>query len=54
MKLVLINPGNIANKKLHLLYLCIGTESRRVFKSKHPHFQIEKEPLKELWRVMED
>ena len=41
-------------KAASLLYLCIGTEGGRIIKSKHPHFQIEKEQLKELWRVMED
>ena len=36
------------------LFLSIGTERRRIFKSKHPHFPIEKEPFKELWRTMEE
>ena len=35
-------------KSISLLYLSIGTEGRRIFKSKHPHFQIEKQPFKEL------
>ena len=54
-----INLRNIMNKKLKKrisplsFYLCIGTEGRQIFKSEHPHFIIEKESLKELWRVME-
>ena len=41
-------------KAISLLYLSIGTEGRRIFKSKYPHFQIEKQPFKDLWRAMED
>ena len=40
-------------KSPSLLYLCIGPEGRKIFKSKHPHFLIEKKPMKELCRVME-
>ena len=36
------------------MYLSIGTEGRRFFRSKHTHFQIEKQPFKELWQAMED
>ena len=58
MKLVFCvekNPGNVANKKTtSRFYLFIGTEGRRIFKIKYHHFQIQKELLKELWRVMED
>ena len=36
------------------MYLSIGTEGRRIFKSKHPHFQIEKQPFKELWQAVEE
>ena len=36
------------------MYLSIGTEGRRIFRSKHPHFQIEKQLFKELWQAMED
>ena len=36
-----------------LFYPCLGTEVRRIFKSKHPLFLNEKEPMKELWSVME-
>ena len=39
---------------ISLLYLSIGTEGRRIFKSKYPHFQIEKQLFKDLWRAMED
>ena len=46
--------GICEQKAISLLYLCIGTEGRRIFKSKHPHFQIEKQPFKELWQAMED
>ena len=41
-------------KAASFFYLCIGTKGCRIYKSKHAHFQIEKEPLKEIWRVMED
>ena len=41
-------------KSISLLYLSIGTEWQRIFKSKHPHFQIEKQTFKELWQAMED
>ena len=34
--------------------MSIGTEERRIFKSKNPHFQIEKQPFKELWQAVED
>ena len=48
-------PWGICDQKSALLlYLTIGTEGRRIFKSKHPHFQIEKEPFKELWQTMDD
>ena len=46
--------GICEQKAISLLYLSIGTEGRRIFKSKHPHFQIEKQPFKELWQAMED
>ena len=36
------------------MYLSIGTEGRQISRSKHPHFQIEKQPFKELWQAMED
>ena len=36
-------------KATSLLHQCIGTEGCSIFKSKHPYFQIEKEPFKELW-----
>ena len=52
-----INLENIEHceqKTASLLYLYIGTEGRRIFKSKLPPFIDEKELLKELWRVMED
>ena len=39
---------------ISLSYLSIGTEERRIFRSKHPYFQIEKQPFKELWQAMED
>ena len=35
------------------MYLSIGTEGRQIFRSKYPHFQIEKQPFKELWQAME-
>ena len=35
-------------KTASFLYLCIGTECRRIFKSEHSHFQIEKEPLRKF------
>ena len=41
-------------KSKSLLCLSIGTEGRRTFKSKHPHFLIEKQPFKELWQSIED
>ena len=41
-------------KTISLLYLSIGTEGRRIFKSKYPHFQVEKQPLKDLWQAMEE
>ena len=46
--------GTCEQKAISLLYLSIGTEGRRIFKSKRPHFQIEKKPFKELWQAMED
>ena len=46
--------GICEQKTISLLYLSIGTEGRRIFRSKHPHFQIEKQPFKELWQAMED
>ena len=46
--------GICKQKTILLLYLSIGTEGRRIFRSKHPHFQIEKQPFKELWQAMED
>ena len=46
--------GICEQKAISLLYLSIGTEGRRIFKSKHPHFQIEKQLFKELWQAMED
>ena len=46
--------GICEQKAISLLYLSIGTEGRRIFKSKQPHFQIEKQPFKELWQAMED
>ena len=46
--------GLCEQKAISLLYLSIGTEGRQIFKSKHPHFQIEKQPFKELWQAMED
>ena len=46
--------GICEQKSISLLYLSIGTEGRRIFKSKHPHFQIEKQPFKDLWKAMED
>ena len=32
----------------------MGTEGRRIFKSKNPHFLKEKQPFMELWQAMED
>ena len=46
--------GICEQKSISLLYLSIGTEGGRIFKSKYPHFQIEKQPFKELWQAMED
>ena len=46
--------GICEQKTISLLYLSIGTEGRRIFRSKHPHFQIEKQPFKELWQAMKD
>ena len=46
--------GICEQKSISLLYLSIGTEGRRIFKSKHPPFQIEKPPFKELWQALED
>ena len=46
--------GICKQKSVSLLYLSIRTEGRRIFKSKRPHFQIEKEPFKELWQAMEE
>ena len=46
--------GICEQKTISLLYLSIGTEGRRIFKSKYPHFQIEKQPFIDLWRAMED
>ena len=34
--------------------MSIGTEGRRIFKSKHPQFQLEKQPFKDLWQARED
>ena len=42
----------ICEKKL--LYLCIGTKGRRIFNSKYPHLQIEKQPFKDLWKTLDD
>ena len=48
-------PWGICERNtISLMYLSIGTEGRRFFRSKHPHFQIEKQLFKELWQVMED
>ena len=46
--------GICEQKAISLLYSSIGTEGRRIFKSKNPHFQIEKQPFKDLWQAMED
>ena len=46
--------GICEQKSISLLYLSIGKERRRIFKSKHPHFLIEKQPFKELWQAVED
>ena len=46
--------GICEQKAISLLYLSIGTEGRRIFRSKHPNIQIEKQPFKELWQAMED
>ena len=46
--------GICEQKSVSLLYLSIGTEGRRIFKSKNPHFQIEKKPFKEPCRTMEE
>ena len=46
--------GICEQKSISLLYLRIGTEGRRIFKSKHPQFLIEKQPFKEPWQAMED
>ena len=46
--------GICEQKAASLLYLRIGTEGRRISKNKHPHFQIEKEPFKELRQPMDD
>ena len=46
------NRGEFVSRKL--LYFSIGTEGRRIFKSNYPHFQIEKQPFKDLWQAMED
>ena len=46
--------GICEQKAISLLYLIIGTKGRRIVKSKHPHFQIEKQPFRELWQAMED
>ena len=40
--------GICEQKSISLFYLGIGTEGRRIFKSKHLLFQIEKQPFKEL------
>ena len=49
-----IQWGICEQKSTSLLYLSIGTEGRRIFKNKHPHFLIEKQPFKELWQTMDD
>ena len=41
-------------KTISLLFLCIGTDERQIFKSEHPHFLKEKEPIKELWKIMDN
>ena len=41
-------------KAVSILYLCFGTESCRIFKSKYPHFQIQKQPFKDLSQAMDD
>ena len=41
-------------KAISLLYLCIGKEGGRIFKSKYPHLQIEKQPFKDLWKATND
>ena len=46
--------GICEHKSISLLYLSIGTEGRRIFKRKHPHFRIEKQPFNDLWKAMED
>ena len=46
--------GICEQKSISLLFLSIGSEGRPVFTSKHPHFQIEKEPFKKIWQAMED
>ena len=46
-------PRDIWDQKAtSLLYLCIVIEGRRTFKSKYPHFLIEEEPMKELWKLV--
>ena len=46
--------GICEQKAISLSYLSIGTEGQRIFRSKHPHFQVEKQPFRELWQAMED
>ena len=46
--------GILSGDKPWELYWSIGTEGRRIFKSKHPPLLIEKQQFKELWQAMED
>ena len=41
-------------KAISFFYLCIATEGRRIFKSKNPHFQIARQPFKDLCIAMDD
>ena len=46
--------GICEQKSVLLLYLSIRTDGRRIFKCNFHHFQIEKQPFKELWQAMEE
>ena len=43
---------NCDQKATSLLYICIGTEGRRILKIKQPRLLIVKEPVKHFWKAM--
>ena len=48
-------PWELCEQKAVLLLIpCLETEGHRIFKYNYPHFQIEKQPFKNLWRALDD